>query len=148
MNFKNKNILILLVFCFESSAILAMGSNSRRSSPTESRPQGNTASGPTVTQPSKPVPRRGYQTATRAHDCEINQTPIDKQIILDPREPSFFISVPPDGQHIGVIHGGENYIYDTDPNNQNANGTNNLIRVPGSEDPVYTPDGRFITTQM
>ncbi len=56
-------------------------------------------------------------------------------------QPSYFISADPNGRYVGVISSGNN-IYDMD---DVVDGKPKSIRVPGSYDPVFTPDGKYLT---
>ena len=72
--------------------------------------------------------------------CKVDaNTPIQR-FQLDVK-PSWFISADPAGRYVGVIGDG-NHIYDLQ---SGGDGQPDSIRVPGSYDPVFTPDGRYLT---
>jgi hypothetical protein len=78
-------------------------------------------------------------TAAWSQDlCEVNaNTPIQR-FGLD-RIPNYFISADPNGRYVGVIGNG-NHIYD-----MTSGSPPKSVQVPGSYDPVFTPDGRYVT---
>lgn len=71
--------------------------------------------------------------------CRMDQNPPVKRFQLD-RQPSYFISADPTGRYVGVISSG-NHVYDLD----STGPTPKQIQVPGSYDPVFTPDGKYLT---
>ena len=70
--------------------------------------------------------------------CKIDGNPPVQRFGLD-RAPNYFISADPDGRYVGVIGNG-NHIYD-----MNSGTPPKSVKVPGSYDPVFTPDGRYVT---
>jgi hypothetical protein len=78
-------------------------------------------------------------TAARSQDlCQVNANPPIQRFGLD-RMPNYFISADPNGRYVGVIGNG-NHIYD-----MNSGSPPKSVQVPGSYDPVFTPDGRYVT---
>lgn len=71
--------------------------------------------------------------------CRMNINPPTQRLELD-RQPSYFISADPTGRYVGVIGSG-NHVYDL----QSRGGQPKHIQVPGSYDPVFTPDGKYLT---
>lgn len=72
--------------------------------------------------------------------CRMDVNPPVKRFSLDV-QPSYFISADPNGRYVGVISSGNN-IYDMD---DVVDGRPKSIKVPGSYDPVFTPDGKYLT---
>jgi hypothetical protein len=70
--------------------------------------------------------------------CKMNSNPPTQRYELDV-QPSWFISADPNGRYVGVIGSG-NHVYDL----QSTSGPKS-IQVPGSYDPVFTPDGKYLT---
>lgn len=71
--------------------------------------------------------------------CELDQNSPTKRYQLD-RQPSYFISADPTGRYVGVISSG-NHVYDLESTGPKPK----EIQVPGSYDPVFTPDGKYLT---
>tara|TARA_R110000868_G_scaffold72133_6_gene210422 strand:- start:566 stop:2374 length:1809 start_codon:yes stop_codon:yes gene_type:complete len=72
-----------------------------------------------------------------AMDCSLNTTPIKKRIQL-PSPPNYFISADPAGKYTAVIDSyDENMLVNME--------TGKHEKVPGDVDPVFTPDGKFLT---
>jgi hypothetical protein len=74
--------------------------------------------------------------------CKVEETPALQRFELD-GAPSWFISADPAGRYVGVIMGG-NHVYDLQA--PFVDGRPVRIAVPGGVDPVFTPDGRYLTT--
>ncbi len=75
--------------------------------------------------------------AADANLCKVNTTQPKKRIKL-PTAPNFFISADPSGKYTGVIDGAEaNVLVNMETGTQQT--------VPGAYDPVFTPDGKFLT---
>ena len=72
--------------------------------------------------------------------CRMDVNPPVKRFQLDV-QPSYFISADPNGRYVGVISSGNN-IYDME---DVTDGRPKSIKVPGSYDPVFTPDGKYLT---
>lgn len=70
--------------------------------------------------------------------CKVDGNPPIQRFGLD-RAPNYFISADPNGRYVGVIGGG-NHIYD-----MHSGSPPKSVQVPGSFDPVFTPDGRYLT---
>ena len=68
--------------------------------------------------------------------CKLFQTKASSSTALKDA-PSYFISPDPNGKFVGVITTGGNTIVDLD--------TGKSIRFPGPYDPVFTPDGKYLT---
>jgi len=75
--------------------------------------------------------------------CDTNETPIIKRAYLD-FAPSYFISPNPDGQTVGAITPNGNVLVSMTEVDESTNSAKR-IHIPGSYDPVYTPDGKHIT---
>lgn len=69
--------------------------------------------------------------------CKVNTTQ-PKQRVKLPTAPNFFISADPTGKYTGVIDGADSNVLVN-----MENGTQQT--VPGDYDPVFTPDGKFLT---
>jgi len=69
--------------------------------------------------------------------CKLFQTKASASTALK-RAPSYFISPDPNGKYVGVITPGGNTLVDL------RNG--NSVKFPDTYDPVFTPDGKYITT--
>ncbi len=70
-------------------------------------------------------------------DCSLNTTPIVGRVRLD-NAPNYFISADPDGKYTAVIDSSQSNIL---VNMEDGSSQT----VPGSVDPVFTPDGKFLT---
>lgn len=70
--------------------------------------------------------------------CQVDANQPIQSFGLD-QAPNFFISADPDGRYVGVIGNG-NFIYD-----MHSGSPPKSIQVPGQYDPVFTPDGRYVT---
>lgn len=70
--------------------------------------------------------------------CQVDANQPIQSFGLD-QAPNFFISADPNGRYVGVIGNG-NYIYD-----MHSGSPPKSVRVPGQYDPVFTPDGRYVT---
>ncbi len=68
--------------------------------------------------------------------CKLYRTKASASTALK-EAPSYFISPDPNGKYVGVITTGGNTIVDLD--------TGDSIRFPGPYDPVFTPDGKYVT---
>lgn len=76
--------------------------------------------------------------------CELQTTTAERKVKL-PAAPSWFISVHPDGDKAAVIMsglGGNNIVSLDEVDDE---GLPKTMRVPGGVDPVYTPDGWFLS---
>ena len=73
--------------------------------------------------------------------CSLEETPALQRFELD-GSPSWFISADPTGRYVGVIIGG-NHVYDLKA--PFVDGRPVKIGVPGGVDPVFTPDGAYLT---
>lgn len=78
-------------------------------------------------------------TAIAQDVCRVDGNRATQSFGLD-RAPNFFISADPNGRYVGVIGAGTNHVYD-----MNSGSPPRSVRVPGAYDPVFTPDGRYVT---
>lgn len=70
--------------------------------------------------------------------CELNKTPRTQSSVKLPYDPNYFISADPSGKYTAVISSGDgNQLVNMESGDSHS--------VPGSVDPVFTPDGRFLT---
>ena len=81
--------------------------------------------------------------------CDVNIIDRPSKTVHLPYNLSYFISANPNGEEVGVISGG-NRLVDL---NQIGDGERITLRdreyeVPGSYDPVFTPDGKYVTTPL
>lgn len=73
--------------------------------------------------------------------CAVDANKPIQRIQLDV-EPSYFISADPSGRYVGVISRG-NHVYDLEASQQGQKVVHS--KVTGSYDPVFTPDGKYLT---
>lgn len=75
------------------------------------------------------------QTSSSDDMCKLAKTVPSSSTALSV-SPSYFISPDPTGKYVGIIGGG-NHLVDLE--------TGKMTKVPGSVDPVFTPDGAYLT---
>lgn len=67
--------------------------------------------------------------------CELNQNKVDKKVKINDF-PSYFFKVHPNGKYIAYIGTGSNKLLNLE--------TGNVIDLPGTIDPVFSPDGKYL----
>jgi hypothetical protein len=74
--------------------------------------------------------------SSSADVCRLNESSFDRAVRINGL-PGYFFKVHPDGQYLSFISEG-NHLLDFN--------TGEELRLPGSVDPVWSPDGAFLTT--
>jgi hypothetical protein len=78
----------------------------------------------------------GIAAADNEDLCKVAKT-VSKSSTALSATPSYFISPDPNGQYVGIITSSGNQLVDLE--------TGKMTRLPGGVDPVYTPDGDYLT---